>query len=92
MLAAAAGRADKCDRVRGRAVSGAPSALHWWKKGADLAINDHGRVAEAEAFAAEMRTLGMKAIPLEADVTKVAECRHLVTDAIAGLGHLDILD
>ena len=61
------------------------------EEGADLAINDHGRSAEAEAFAGDMRALGVKAVPLEADVTKVAECRRLVEEAIGGLGHLDIL-
>jgi NAD(P)-dependent dehydrogenase (short-subunit alcohol dehydrogenase family) len=61
------------------------------EEGCDLVINDHGRAAEAESFAGEIRALGVRAIPIEADVTKVAACRHLVDEAIAGLGHLDIL-
>ena len=61
------------------------------EEGADLAINDHGRAAEAEAFAGEMRALGVKAVPLEADLTIVSECRALIEEAIGGLGHLDIL-
>lgn len=61
------------------------------EEGCDLAINDHGRAPEAESFAADMRALGVKAVPIDADVTKVADCRRLVDTAISEFGHLDIL-
>src|SRR5216683_5232868 len=61
------------------------------EEGADIAINDLGRTEEAEEIAAAIRNLGRRAIAIEADITKVGECRRLIEQTIHGLGHLDIL-
>jgi NAD(P)-dependent dehydrogenase (short-subunit alcohol dehydrogenase family) len=61
------------------------------EEGADIAINDLNRAEEAEEIAAAIRNLGRRAIAIEADVTKVGECRRLIEQTIHGLGHLDIL-
>ena len=60
-------------------------------EGVDVAINDFGRTDEAHEIATALRTLGQRAIVVEADVTKTVECRRLIDETISGLGHLDIL-
>jgi len=60
-------------------------------EGADIAVNDHGRGDEAREIVSSLRELGRRAIAVEADVTKTAECRRLIDETITGLGHLDIL-
>lgn len=70
----------------GRAIAKALAS-----EGADIAINDHGRSEEAREIVASLRELGRRAIAVEADVTKTTECRRLIDETIAGLGHLDIL-
>ena len=61
------------------------------EEGADIAVNDWQRGEEAAEVAAAVRALGRRAIVVEADVTRVAECRRLVEATAAGLGRLDIL-
>src|SRR5579872_1277838 len=70
----------------GRAI-----AMALASEGADIAINDYGRGDEAREIVASLRELGRRAIAVEADITKTAECRRLIDESIAGLGHLDIL-
>jgi 2-deoxy-D-gluconate 3-dehydrogenase len=58
--------------------------------GADLAVS--ARDAEAlGTLAKEVEALGRKAFVLPADVTDADACHGLVTDAVAALGHLDVL-
>ena len=65
-------------------------ALGLAEAGADVAVS--ARDAEALATVAkEIEALGRKAIVLPADVTDGDACRQLVTDAIEGLGRLDVL-
>lgn len=58
--------------------------------GADVALSarDEQRL---KAVATEVEALGRKAFVLPADVTDGDACRRLAEDAIAALGHLDVL-
>ena len=69
----------------GRAI-----ALGLARAGADLALSarDEGKLAEVRA---EVEALGRKAVVLPADVTDADACGRLADDAIAALGHLDVL-
>jgi NAD(P)-dependent dehydrogenase (short-subunit alcohol dehydrogenase family) len=58
--------------------------------GADVALAGR-RVGPLEATAAELEAAGHRRIVVPTDVTKVADCEHLVEEAVAKLGRLDIL-
>jgi NAD(P)-dependent dehydrogenase (short-subunit alcohol dehydrogenase family) len=58
--------------------------------GADVALSARD-VAALEQVRAEVEGLGRKAFVLPADVTDGDACRGLVDDAVAALGHLDVL-
>jgi 2-deoxy-D-gluconate 3-dehydrogenase len=58
--------------------------------GADVALSARDQESLQEV-AKEAEALGRKAIVLPADVTDAAACGQLVADAIACLGHLDVL-
>jgi NAD(P)-dependent dehydrogenase (short-subunit alcohol dehydrogenase family) len=60
-------------------------------RGADLALAYRGSKDEAEESAAEARSLGRRAVTIQADVSKAADCRALVDGAVAALGRLDIV-
>src|SRR5258708_22110095 len=70
----------------GRAI-----ALELAREGADVAVNDLDRNAEAKDLAAEIERMGRRAQIVMADVRKVAECRHLIDDVVRHFGRLDIL-
>lgn len=70
----------------GRAVT-----LRLAEAGADLAVNCRHRVTEAEALAQQVRSLGRRAVAVQADVTHEADVQRLVSAAQEQLGHLDIL-
>jgi NAD(P)-dependent dehydrogenase (short-subunit alcohol dehydrogenase family) len=89
------------DRLRGRTalVTGAARrgsigraiALGLAEEGADIAINDLRRNEEAGELAEALRKMGRRAIAVDADVTRVVECRRLIAETIDVLGRLDIL-
>ncbi|HUR14895.1 MAG TPA: SDR family NAD(P)-dependent oxidoreductase [Mycobacteriales bacterium] len=58
--------------------------------GADVALSARDADALAQV-AQEVAALGRKAVVLPADVTEAAACHAIVADAVAGLGHLDVL-
>lgn len=58
--------------------------------GADLAVSARDEQALQEV-AKEAEALGRKAIVLPADVTDANACHQLVTDAVEGLGRVDVL-
>jgi NAD(P)-dependent dehydrogenase (short-subunit alcohol dehydrogenase family) len=71
-------------------------------EGADLAIADLGSLSGAspyrmagreqlDATVAELHGLGRRALGIEADVTSAADCERMTDEAIAALGHIDIL-
>jgi meso-butanediol dehydrogenase / (S,S)-butanediol dehydrogenase / diacetyl reductase len=69
----------------GRAV-----ALRLARDGMDVAVADL-RAAQAEAVAAEVRSLGVRALALEVDVTSDADRRRMVEGAVSAFGRLDVL-
>lgn len=70
----------------GRAICQALAA-----NGMDVAINYAGSAAAAEETAAACRSLGVKAVTLQADVRSPEACQKLVEDTIAALGQIDVL-
>jgi NAD(P)-dependent dehydrogenase (short-subunit alcohol dehydrogenase family) len=84
-------------RGYGRAV-----ALLFAGEGADVAIADLGALAgsspypmagreQLDATVAELQALGRRAFAIEADVTSEADCERMAAEAVATLGHIDIL-
>ena len=73
------------------------------REGADIAIADIGHNLPSSRVSAtattdqmagtlkEIEALGRKAVGIQADVTKEADCQRMAAEAIAGLGHIDIL-
>ena len=65
-------------------------ALELARAGADVAINDRQRSAEAEETVAEIRSLGREAHVVAGDVFARPSCEEVVAAAIAALGRIDI--
>ncbi len=71
---------------------GRAAAIAYAREGADVAINYMpSEEADAKEVIALIEGAGRKAVAVPADVTDEAACRKMVTDAVAGLGGLDIL-
>jgi glucose 1-dehydrogenase len=66
-------------------------ALELAKAGADVAINDLTRSANAEDTVAQIRALGREAHVIEGDAFERASCESIVQRALAALGRIDIL-
>ncbi len=85
-------------RGHGRAV-----ARLFADEGADVAIADLGALAERhgdwemaggsdlERTCSEITEKGRRAVGITADVTRADHCQRMVDEAIAGLGHIDVL-
>ena len=61
------------------------------KRGADIATAYRGSRAEADRTVQEVAALGRRAIAIQADVSREADCRALVDTAVSQLGRLDAL-
>ncbi len=61
------------------------------RRGHDIAIHHRSSAEDAEALAAEVRSLGRRAAILAADLTKEAEVRDLLPAAVETLGPLSVL-
>ena len=59
--------------------------------GADIALNDREATPEAEATLSEIRALGRRAVLVAGDAFARTSCEQIVNQAIAELGHIDIL-
>jgi 3-oxoacyl-[acyl-carrier protein] reductase len=72
---------------------GAATARRFAQQGWDVAINhlDAGQREAAETLAAGAAAPGQRAIALEGDVTRNADCVRLVTTTVERLGRLDVL-
>jgi NAD(P)-dependent dehydrogenase (short-subunit alcohol dehydrogenase family) len=60
------------------------------RAGADLVITSR-KAADLESFAAEIRALGRRVVPLELDVRSHESIQRMAEAAAAACGHLDIL-
>ena len=68
---------------------GAATARLFAQEGWDVALNYNQSRAEAEALAAELSGLGVKAVPMQADISVPERAERLVREAEAALGPLD---
>src|ERR1700747_1523483 len=60
-------------------------------EGAHVVVNARSNQQEAETVAREARDLGVKAVPILADVGKKAEVQALAARALSEFGRVDIL-
>jgi 3-oxoacyl-[acyl-carrier protein] reductase len=70
---------------------GAAIALKLAQDGADVAITYEKSAEKAEALAAEIRALGVKAVAIQADAASPEAVKAAVERTVADLGGLDIL-
>jgi 3-oxoacyl-[acyl-carrier protein] reductase len=70
---------------------GRATALELGRRGCAVVVNYSRSRDEAERTAAEVAALGVRALPLQADVADDAACRRLVELALRELGRLDVL-
>jgi glucose 1-dehydrogenase len=65
-------------------------AVELARAGADVAVNDLTRSAEAEAVIQEIAALGRRAVLVDGDVFERVSCESVVKRAIEGIGRIDI--
>jgi len=82
---------DRVALITGTRRIGSVVALELARRGADVALGYNRSKEEAEAAAMQLRTLGRKALTIQADVSKGAEVRSLVGRVIGEFGRVDIL-
>lgn len=70
---------------------GAAMARAVAQDGFDVAIHCHGSIADAHALAAEIETLGRRAVVVVADLQRESEVERVVDEARSALGPLAIL-
>jgi NAD(P)-dependent dehydrogenase (short-subunit alcohol dehydrogenase family) len=70
---------------------GRATILKLASEGADVVVNARSNRQEAEAVAAEARALGVKALPILADVANKEQVDSMVSMALAEFGKIDIL-
>jgi len=70
---------------------GAAAARLFAREGWDVAVNYHSSRAEASELARELSGFGVKAVPIQADVSVPEQAERLVGEAEAALGGLDAL-
>jgi len=70
---------------------GRATALALAERGADVIINTRSNRDEAEAVAAEAEALGVKALPILADVADQQQVNAMAQQAIGHFGKIDIL-
>lgn len=70
---------------------GRATVLKLAAEGANVVVNARSNQAEADAVAQEARALGVKALPVLADVAQRDQVEHMVATAMAEFGAIDIL-
>jgi 3-oxoacyl-[acyl-carrier protein] reductase len=70
---------------------GRATVLALARRGCSVVVNYSRSQADAERTAAEAAALGVRAVPVQADVADDAACRRLVDTAVRELGRLDVL-
>ena len=73
----------------GRGIGGA-TALMFAREGADVLVPDLD-LATSEATAKAIQALGRKGVPMQMDVTRMADIQRMVNTAIREFGKIDIL-
>ena len=71
--------------------TGRATILALAKEGADVTVNARSNREEAEAVAEEARALGVKALPVLADVSEKNQVDEMVSKAMQEFGKIDIL-
>lgn len=66
-------------------------ALHCGKAGADVVVNYHSSTQKANAVAEKIRSMGRKALVIQADVAESSAVKKMVDEAIQEFGRIDIL-
>jgi NAD(P)-dependent dehydrogenase (short-subunit alcohol dehydrogenase family) len=82
---------DKVALITGTRRIGSVVAVELARRGADVVLGYNRSQEEAEAAATQIRTLGRKALSIQADVSKVVEVQNLVGRVINEFGRLDVL-
>ena len=82
---------DRVILITGTRRIGSVLAREAAARGADVALAYRGSRAEAEAAAASVRSLGRRAVLIQADLSDGPACRHLVDETAAALGRLDVV-
>lgn len=82
---------EKVALITGTRRIGSVVAVELGRRGADVVLGYNRSQEEAEAAAAQVRTLGRKAMSIQADVSKANEVQKLVGQAIGEFGRVDIL-
>jgi NAD(P)-dependent dehydrogenase (short-subunit alcohol dehydrogenase family) len=70
---------------------GAAIAVELARRGTDVALSYQRSRDAAESTAAEVRKAGRRAVVIQADLSRSADCAKLVEDAVVALGRLDVL-
>ncbi|MEE8443199.1 MAG: 3-oxoacyl-ACP reductase FabG [Dehalococcoidia bacterium] len=70
---------------------GRATVLRLASEGANVVVNARANQAEAESVAAEARALGVKALPILADVSSKEQVDSMVSTALSEFGKIDIL-
>jgi 3-oxoacyl-[acyl-carrier protein] reductase len=70
---------------------GRATVLKLAAEGAHVVVNARSNQAEVNAVAEEARALGVKALPILADMGKREQVEHMVSQAMAEFGKIDIL-
>jgi len=82
---------DKVALITGTRRIGSVVAVELARRGAHVVLGYNRSQEEAEAAAIQIRTLGRKALAIQADVSKTAEVQSLVARVIGEFGRVDIL-
>jgi glucose 1-dehydrogenase len=66
-------------------------AVRLAEEGADVVVNYHTHPEGAEKVVQQIRSMGRKAIALQADLGQLQQIQDLVQQSVTGLGRLDVL-
>ncbi len=82
---------DRGVLITGGKRIGAGVAFELAARGADVALTYHRSKTEAEQTASRVRERGRRAVVVQADLSRTADCARAVEEAAVWLGRLDVL-